>query len=127
MPYIDVQDIREHLKIGGRVSPAQIQELMTEVESYVKMHLNVDPLPENSNILKSIIRELTMAKVILDALSPTSDDLARAQMHNALGMRMLREVKDEGLVPSNTGTRDVTKEVYNPYPEPFFSIMDFQV
>ncbi len=125
MPYVDVADIQEHLRIGNRVQPAQITELMTEVESYVKMHLNTDPLPPDNDVLKSIVRELTMARVILDALPATSDDLARAQMHQSLGARLLTEVKDEGLTPNNVGSRDVSKEVYNPDPSPFFTVEDF--
>lgn len=126
MPYIEPRDIQEHLRIGGRVSIPAITELMREVESYVKMHLNLDPLPENVDVLRSIIRELTMSKVIMDSLQPNSEDLARAQTHNAIGMRMLREVKDEGLVPADIGSRNVANEVYNPDPFPFFNIGDFQ-
>jgi hypothetical protein len=125
MPYVNPQDIREHVRGIGSVGVPQIAELMSNVESFVKMRLNLDPLPPDNEVLTDIIRELTTAKVIADTLNPTSEQLARAEYHRRNGLTMINDVNRDGLVPMSLGSRDVTKEVYNPYTEPFFSAEDF--
>jgi hypothetical protein len=127
MPYVNPQDIREHVKGIGSVGVPQISELMTEVETYVKMRLNMSTLPENNDIVKDIVRELTISKVILDTLQPNAEDLGRADMHRRNGRQLLQEAITDGLVPGSLSpaNRDITKELYNPYPEPFFTREEF--
>lgn len=125
MPYINPQDIREHLRGSGSIAQPAIVELMTAVEKYVSMRLNMNPLPENNEILADIIRELTISKVIVDLLHPTSEDLARADFHRRNGLQMIADVNRDGLFPSSLGSRDVAREVYNPYAEQFFKQEDF--
>lgn len=126
MPYVEPRDIREHVRGVGSVGEPQIAELMSNVENYVKMRLNYSTLPEGNEVLADIIRELTTAKVIADTLNPTSENLARADYHRRNGLSMINDVKRDGLIPGNIGDRDVSKEVYNPYPTPFFHREDFQ-
>jgi len=128
MSYVEPNDIRQHLRGAGGASVPAIAELMQEVESFVKIRLDMDPLPENNDIIRDIVRELTLAKVIVDLMAPSAEDLSRAQMHRRNGMEQLEHADRHGVTPRNTGApggRDVSKEVYNPYPEPFFTAESF--
>jgi hypothetical protein len=125
MPYIDPQDIREHLRGSGSIQQPTLVEVMTAVESYVKMRLNMDPLPPDNPVVKDIIRELSIAKIITDLMNPTGEDLSRAEYHRRNALAMINDAKRDGLVPFSSGNRVISKEVYNPYPEPFFSREDF--
>lgn len=124
MTYVNPQDIREHFGGIGSVPQPQIAELMTEVENYVKMRVNMDPLPDNVDVLRDIIRELTIAKV-LGSIARGSEELAVADFHRRNGLTMINDVNRDGLYPTTLGSRIVDKEVYNPYPEPFFKAEDF--
>lgn len=125
MPYIDPQDIREHLRGSGSIAQPALIETMEAVEAYVGMRLNMDPLPLENKIIKDIIRELSIAKVITDLMSPTAEDLTRAEYHRRNGLSMINDAKRDGLIPINMSGRNIEKEVYNPYPEPFFKMEDF--
>lgn len=125
MTYIDPQDIREHLRGSASVQQPALVETMEAVEAYVEMRLNMDPLPPDNKVIKDIIRELAIAKVITDLMSPNAEDLTRAEYHRRNGMAMINDAKKDGLIPFSIGGRVISKEVYNPYPEPFFSREDF--
>ena len=125
MAYVDPQDIQQHVRGIGSVTVPAIIEIMTEIESYVSMRINMDPLPANNPVLKDIIRELTTAKVIADTLSPNAEQLARADFHRRNGLTMINDVNRDGLFPTSLGDRNIANEVYNPYPEPFFKAEDF--
>lgn len=124
--YVDVQDIRQHVKGAGNAPVPQIQEIMEEVESYVSAQLDIHPLPPNNPILRSIIRELTTSRIILDLLPITAENLSRAQMHEQRGFRQLRDAKTEGIAPRDNSLRDARSEVYTPRAEPFFTYDMFQ-
>lgn len=124
MTYVNPQDIREHFQGIGSVPQPQIAELMTEVENYVKMRVNMDPLPDGVDVLRDIIRELTIAKV-QGSIARSADELAVADFHRRNGLTMVNDVNRDGLFPMSLGSRDISREVYNPYPEPFFKAEDF--
>jgi hypothetical protein len=122
--YVNPQDIREHFQDLAGIPVPQLAEFMLEVEKYVMMRINMDPLPDNVDVLKDIIRELTAAKAYGSRARDT-DGLALADFHRRNGLTMINDVNRDGLFPTTLGSRDVTKEVVNPYPEPFFTREDF--
>jgi hypothetical protein len=124
MSYVNPQDVREHHQDVASVAVPQIAEYMTEIENYVKMRINMDPLPDNVDVLKDIIRELTVAKLI-GSRARSPEDLAKADFHRRNGLTMINDVNRDGLFPTTLGSRIVANEVYNPHPEPFFKAEDF--
>lgn len=124
MPYVEPQDIRQHYQELASMQVPNIVEIMTEIENYVKMRVNMDPLPPNNDTLKDIIRELTAAKLIGNR-ARDSDELARADFHRRNGLTMINDVNRDGLFPTTLGSRNIANEVYNPHPSPFFKAEDF--
>ncbi len=125
MPYVDVTDIQQHFFQSGALSLAQITELMGEEEYYVRTQLDLDTLPDNNPTLRSIIRDLTIARCML-TLVPIEGETAHANFLRSEALRRLKELDRSGLGP-NTGTigRDPSKEVYNPEPVPWWNYEDF--
>jgi hypothetical protein len=122
MAYIDAQDIRQHVRGAQSVPVPNINETMEEVESMVAAELDLgDSLPAGKPVLRAIVRELTTARVILDLLPPTSENVARTQLHDQRGWQMLRSAKKEGIDSNSYADRSYESEVYNPRTTSFWS------
>ncbi len=122
MAYVDAQDIRQHVRGAQNAPVPNISEIMEEVEGMVANELDLgDSLPPNVPVLRAIVRELTTARVILDLLPPTSENVARTQLHDQRGWSMLRSAKKEGITPASFADREYEKEVYNPRTTPLWS------
>lgn len=122
MAYVDAQDIRQHVRGAQGVAVPNINEIMEEVESLVAAELDLgDSLPAGKPVLRAIVRELTTARVILDLLPPTSENVARTQLHDARGWTMLRSAKKEGIDSSDYANRNFEAEVYNPRSTQFWT------
>lgn len=124
--YVDAQDIRQHVRGAQNAPVPNINEIMEEVESMVAAELDLgDSLPPNKPILRAIVREFATARVILDLLPATSENVARTQLHDSRAYAMLRSAKKEGIDPASFASRDYEKEVYNPRTEALWKQEDF--
>lgn len=125
--YVDAQDIRQHLRGAQGVPIPNVNEIMEEVETYVASELDLGTsLPPNNPALRAMVREFTNARVILDLLPATSENIARTQLHQQNGDRLLKSARREGITPNDISSRDPEKEVYNPSKEPFWPVELFQ-
>lgn len=128
MAYVDVDDIKEHFRAAGALEDDAIEEVMDEQEDYVAARLRMTTLPPNNSILKSIIRNLTVAEATLNLLPPGSADIEKALAMRNEGLRRLEEVREDGTgirVPGSSGPGQWENEVLNPYETPFFTWDDF--
>lgn len=123
--YTDAIDIRQHLRGATGLTVPQIEEIMEEVEYYISTELDIDPLPPDNPLLRSMVRELTLSRAILDLMAPSSETLGRADVHRRNGMDLLASAKREGIFPSSYSSRDAASEVYSPREVPIWSIDEF--
>jgi hypothetical protein len=125
--YIDAQDIRQHVRGAQGVPVPNVNEIMEEVEAYIAAELDMgDSLPPNNPVLRSMVREFATARVILDLLPVSSENIARVQLHNQNGQTLLRSAKKEGITPNDISARNAEAEVYQPRTTPFWALEDFQ-
>jgi hypothetical protein len=125
--YIDAQDIRQHVRGAQGVPVPNINEIMEEVEAYIAAELDLgDSLPPNNPVLRSMVREFATARVILDLLPVSSENIARVQLHNQNGQVLLKSARREGITPNDISGRVAENEVYQPHPTPLWPIEDFQ-
>lgn len=123
--YVDPIDLKQHFRQGAGVDEDTIAEIMQEQESYVQGRLRLDALPPNHDVLKSIIRDLTISKAIYQLTSINVDQLSKANDLERSALRRLRELESEGsLKPRNIS--NVDREVYSPY-APLFTPRDFGI
>ncbi len=128
MAYVDVDDIRQHFRQSGALDDDTIEEIMGEQESYVKARLRLATLPPDNDILKQVIRNLTVSHVIFNVTSVAGDyDKGTALRSEAL--RLLNEIGREGMgIRPNPFDQagGWESEVINPYGEDrFFNPSDF--
>lgn len=124
MAYVDVADIRQHLRENDAFSDANILEMMEEVESYVANYISESPLPDNQPLLRSIIRDLTISRLIFNLTSAQGEAPPVAVELDRIANRKLYMIRTEGLETGTTGRGNVNNEVVSPY-EPFWTIEDF--
>jgi len=125
MAYIDPQDIIQHKRGLAQVPVPNLQEIMGEIEYFVSIRLDLNPLPPNNPLLKNIIRELSTSRAILDLLPPQAENLNAAVLHEQRGFKLLAEAKANGIEPVDYSTKDYTKEVYVPPEYPAWTSEDF--
>ncbi len=121
--YVDPVDLKQHFRQGAGVDESTIEEIMREQETYVQGRLRLDALPPNHDVLKSVIRDLTISKCIYQLTSINVDQLSKADQLERSALRRLRELEDEGSLKPRDKT-NVSREVYSPYPK-FFTPGDF--
>lgn len=117
--YVDAEDLMQHFRQGQGLDEETIEEIMAEQESYVQARLKIDVLPPSNEIIKGIVRDLTIAKCIYELTPINVDQLAKADQQERGALRRLNELEREGTLKRRDFT-NVEKEVYSPYP-PFFS------
>lgn len=123
--YVDAEDLRQHFRRAGSMDDETIEEVMQEQESYVKERLKIDVLPPNNDILKNIIRDLTVSAAILSAPASTVDDVAKADRLRSEALRRLTELIEDGFKAGTPSNKNVDTEIYNPYEYSFFSPSEF--
>lgn len=125
--YVDVPDIRQHVRQSGALTDETINELMREQEYYVETVLNIPALPPDNPLLKNIIRDLTIAATIYAIIPVSSDDVGKANFIRAEALRKLSDADREGIgiVRGTQGARDSSVEIRNLYTSPFWTPSDF--
>lgn len=127
--YVDVDDIKQHFRAGAAVPDETLDEIMQEQESYVQRYLKLDALPPENDILKTVIRDLTIANGIYQITPANADNIVKADAQRRNALRILREVKEEGLgLVNQRPDGNWEKEVYNPIGDDrVFSPADFGI
>lgn len=122
--YVDAEDLRQHYRQAGSMDDELVEEIMLEQESYVKQRLKLSELPSGNNIVKNIVRDLTVAGAIFAAPAASTDLINKATLQRGEALRRLNELLEEGFRagPSN---KELDLEVFNPYTNPFFEPSDF--
>lgn len=127
--YVDVPDIRQHVRQSGALTDETINELMREQEYYVETVLNIPSLPPDNPLLKNIIRDLTIAAAIYAIVPVSSDDVGKANFIRAEALRKLSDADREGIgiVRGSQAARDASTEIRNLYASPFWTPSDFNL
>jgi hypothetical protein len=121
--YVDAEDLMQHFRQGQGLEEETIEEIMSEQEDYVQERLKLDVLPPDNNIIKSIVRDLTIAKCIYELTPINVDQLSKADSQERSALRKLNELEREGSLKKRD-TTNLVHEVYSPYP-PYFSPSQF--
>jgi hypothetical protein len=121
--YVDAEDLLQHFRQGQGLDEESIEEIMSEQEDYVQERLKLDVLPPSNNIVKSIVRDLTIAKCIYELTPINVDQLAKADSQERSALRKLGELEREGSLKTRDSS-NLDKEVFSPYP-PYFSPTEF--
>ena len=121
--YVDAEDLMQHFRQGQGLDEETIEEIMLEQEDYVQDKLKLDVLPPNNNIIKSIVRDLTIAKCIYELTPINVDQLSKADSQERSALRKLNELEREGSLKKRDQA-NLDKEVFNPYPS-YFSPSSF--
>lgn len=127
--YVDVPDIKQHLRQSGALTDETINELMREQEYYVETVLNIPTLPPDNPLLKSIVRDLTIAAAIYAIVPANSDDVGKANFMRAEALRKLSDADRQGIgiVKGSQADRDSSMEIRNLYTAPFWTPKDFNL
>lgn len=125
MVYVEVADIKQHYRESSAYPDANIIEMMEEEQAYVENYLKMSPLPPAHPVLRSIIRDLTISRLMLNIASASGEAPGLAVELERQANRKLFQIKSDGLMVEGWTRGNPDKQVINPYPETFWTLEDF--
>lgn len=127
MAYVDIADIRQWFRENPALDDAPIEEVMEEMETYVSNYIDMYPLPPAHPLLKHIIRDLTISRLIFNITPAGGSNFDLAVELNRQAMSKLYQIKQDGLIIPGESTQrgNWQNQVFSR--DSFWTIEDFDV